>query len=111
MAEKAESRFKHKVRRDLVTLKNTWFVKIQQQTIRGTPDFLLCVNGVFVALELKVGRGKADPLQEFNLAQIIKARGISIVATPEIWDGVFKQLIDISEGNFDVHPYQQRFAK
>jgi hypothetical protein len=98
MAEKAETRFKNKVRADLASLKNTWFVKIQQQTIRGTPDFLLCVNGVFVAIELKTAKGKLDRLQEFNLDQIIKARGISIVATPKMWDGIFNQLIEISEG-------------
>lgn len=52
-------------------------------TIRGTPDFLLCVSGVFVAIELKVEDGKLDKLQEWNLQQIADSGGIAIVMTPE----------------------------
>jgi len=40
----------------------------------GVPDFLCCVNGKFVAVEAKAGRGQATALQLKNL-QLINASG------------------------------------
>lgn len=36
----------------------------------GVPDFLCCVNGHFVAIEAKAGKGEATALQLKNLAAI-----------------------------------------
>jgi hypothetical protein len=41
----------------------------------GVPDFLCCVNGKFVAVEAKAGKGLATALQLKNLAQINNAGG------------------------------------
>jgi pantoate kinase len=41
----------------------------------GVPDFLCCVNGKFVAIEAKAGKGLATALQLKNLAQINNAGG------------------------------------
>lgn len=92
-----ETRFKTKVIKDLSTLKNTWFTKIQQTAISGTPDFLVCTQGRFIALELKVDDGKLSPLQEYNLACIKNCGGISMVAMPSTWDVTFQNLIELSE--------------
>ena len=40
----------------------------------GVPDFLCCVNGKFVAIEAKAGKGQATALQLKNL-QLINACG------------------------------------
>jgi len=40
----------------------------------GVPDFLCCVNGKFVAVEAKAGKGQATALQLKNL-QLINASG------------------------------------
>ena len=40
----------------------------------GTPDFLCCINGKFVAVEAKAGKGQATALQLKNL-QLINASG------------------------------------
>lgn len=77
-----ETRFKMRVIRELKKLPNTWFVKIQQVSKSGTPDFLLCVNGRFVGLELKTDTGKLSVLQEYNLKRIEESGGIAIVMTP-----------------------------
>lgn len=45
----------------------------------GTPDFLLCYKGVFVAIEAKAGKGKATPLQLVRLNEIVKAGGIAVI--------------------------------
>lgn len=99
MAQKPETVFKSKVQKDLSSLKNTWFTKIQQQTIVGTPDFIGCINTRFFAIELKTDEGKLSKLQEYNLAQIKNAGGISIVTMPSIWQDTFQFLKKISEDN------------
>lgn len=45
----------------------------------GVPDFLCCVNGKFMAIEAKAGKGKTTALQEKNLQQIKDAGGITAV--------------------------------
>lgn len=84
---------KGKVIRFLKTLKNTAYFPIQQLAILGDPDFFLCANGRFVALELK--KSKDDPpraLQVLKLDWIKSRGGIVIVAYPENWEEVKQQL-------------------
>lgn len=45
----------------------------------GTPDFLCCINGWFLAIEAKAGKNKATDLQKIRLEEIRAAGGISIV--------------------------------
>ena len=45
----------------------------------GVPDFLCCVNGKFVAIEAKAGKGQATALQLRNLAQINNAGGYACI--------------------------------
>lgn len=53
----------------------------------------MCINGMFVALELKRdAREKADPLQEHNIKKIIAARGLAFLVFPENWQKVFETL-------------------
>ena len=80
------------------SLPNTWFVKIQQVTLRGTPDFLLCVHGVFVALELKSSSAeKPTELQAYNLAKIAKAKGLALLVHPENWNEVYSCLHKVAQ--------------
>lgn len=45
----------------------------------GVPDFILCVCGAFVAIELKAPGGKTTPLQAHTIEQIQKAGGRAVV--------------------------------
>ena len=45
----------------------------------GVPDFLCCVNGKFVAIEAKAGKGTTTALQEKNLRDIRTAGGTAMV--------------------------------
>ena len=45
----------------------------------GVPDFLCCVNGKFVAIEAKAGKGVATALQLKNLGEINKAGGYTCI--------------------------------
>tara|TARA_R110000868_G_scaffold206550_1_gene455280 strand:- start:238 stop:534 length:297 start_codon:yes stop_codon:yes gene_type:complete len=45
----------------------------------GAPDFLVCLNGHFVGIECKAGKGKPTALQEKNLNDIKRAGGEALV--------------------------------
>jgi Holliday junction resolvase len=60
----------------------------------GTPDILACINGYFVAIEVKAPEGKASELQLAKIEEIRKAGGFAYVVYPSGW---FK-LKDIIDG-------------
>jgi len=45
----------------------------------GIPDIIACVNGRFVALEVKTQSGKATKLQEATIKKILNAGGVAAV--------------------------------
>lgn len=92
MGQKPETVFRQKVVRDLTTLPDIAIFSIQQRTIVGDPDLLLCLRGIFVGLELKSAEGKPSKLQEYKLDKIRKAGGIAQVVYPDNWDEVFINL-------------------
>ena len=47
----------------------------------GLPDIILCLNGRFVAFEVKTPSGKLTPLQESTLTKIMKAKGCAYKVT------------------------------
>jgi Holliday junction resolvase len=49
----------------------------------GVPDFLVCLNGEFLAIEAKAGKGTTTALQEKNLRQIEEAGGRTLVVNEE----------------------------
>jgi hypothetical protein len=70
--------------------------KIQQLAIAGTPDFLCCISGWFVALELKrSAKEKPTKLQQYKLDRISKAGGISLVVSWDNWEKVIYFLEDL----------------
>lgn len=97
MSLKPETRFKERVLRDLRALPRCHAEKIQQRSIRGTSDIHACVRGWFVALELKVGPGRTDPLQDHVLACVERAGGFSAVVTPENWGEILATLAALPE--------------
>lgn len=97
-----EKNFKSKVQIDLSTLKNVWFVKTQERAVRGVPDVIMCLNGYFVALELKREiNSPISALQVYNIDRIKrKAQGTAFVAYPGNWEKIFNYLqkMDIWDG-------------
>lgn len=93
-----ETKFKLKIRPELEALPHSWWVKTQMVAMRGIPDFLGCVNGLFIALELKVEGKEAEPLQGWIIRKIIQAGGFGVVVTPKLWPDVHSYLNEISRG-------------
>jgi hypothetical protein len=58
-----------------------WGFKVQGQAMRGIPDLIYCIRGLFVAFEIKDPKAKSDPnrekLQEYTCELIKDARGFS----------------------------------
>lgn len=106
--KKAETIFKERVFRDLEDIHATvpiYYTKIQQVSIRGTPDVFCCINGVFIAIELKRSGAIArtdEFLQEYNLAKIRKAGGIGVTLTPEEWPEFYSKLKKLTKGEKNV---------
>lgn len=59
----------------------------------GTPDILACVNGYFLAIEVKAQNGTPSELQLVKIDQIRKAGGFAYVAYPSGWNKL-KDVID-----------------
>jgi Holliday junction resolvase len=45
----------------------------------GVPDIVGCYRGTFLAIECKAGNGKTTPLQEREIDNIRKAKGMAFV--------------------------------
>lgn len=58
----------------------------------GAPDFVVCLDGRFIGIECKAGKGKTTALQEKNLAQIRSAGGLAIVINEENLHELEKQI-------------------
>lgn len=62
-------------------------------TRSGVPDILACINGRFVAIEVKAEKGRPSELQLWNIEKIKESNGIAVIAYPKDWDDL-KKLID-----------------
>lgn len=93
MAE--EKRFENKIKKYLDE-QGCWYVKFfaNGYTKRGIPDLLCCVNGHFVAVEVKAAHGTPSELQERNIEKIGDAKGIGIVLYPKDFER-FKKLVQV----------------
>ena len=89
-----EKSFENKIKKYLKD-NDCWYVKYfaNRMTKSGIPDILACVNGSFVAIEVKATNGKPSELQLYHREEIRKAKGISIILYPEQFED-FKLLID-----------------
>ena len=82
----------------LKTLKHTEFFPIQQLSIRGDFDYILCVRGLFVGLELKREEESLRPLQMYKADQVRAKGGIAFRAGPDNWEQVKSMLLKLDEG-------------
>ena len=56
-----------------------YVIKTSDRFTAGIPDILICMEGRFIALELKVGKNKPTKIQDYHLRKIRKAGGYSQV--------------------------------
>ena len=89
----AEKTFENKIEKFLDS-QGCWYVKYlaNRKTKVGIPDILACVNGRFVAIEVKAQNGKPSELQLYHIKKIREAGGIAFILYPSGWDQ-FKTLV------------------
>jgi len=96
---KPETRFRvNQVIPFLKELKNTSYFPIQQLSILGDADFILCCNGGFVWLELKDIKESLRPLQEYKASWVVRTGGVAIKADPDNWEEVKLFLQQLNKG-------------
>ena len=85
----AEKIFENQIKRFLETLPNTWFFKYWAgpYSKAGIPDIIACVNGYFVAIEVKAENGQPSKLQERNIKGIKECRGQAYILYPKDFEG------------------------
>lgn len=97
-----ESAFAKRVWKELDKIPNSFFTTIQQKTIRGLPDVIGCINGRFVALELKRSKAEANKksgrimLQKYVIGKIIESGGSGFFVNPDNLELVLAELMEIS---------------
>lgn len=83
MAKNPETTFKENLFGKLRLIPNTYFKKIEAGAVCGIPDVLICCNGFFVMVELKVEGRKPTAIQVKNMTRINQCGGMSFVLYPE----------------------------
>ena len=88
-----EKQFENKIKKFLKS-HGIWFTKVWGGGYQkaGIPDILACVNGRFVAIELKGSSGKPTELQKYNIRRINECNGVGVILYPKDFER-FKLLI------------------
>lgn len=91
-----EKTFENKIKKFLES-KGCYFVKQFgcAFTKSGVPDLLCCVNGKFIAIEVKAENGKVSDLQTYNIERIKEAGGVAVVAKPSDFNDLKKLIEDL----------------
>ena len=71
-----------------------WYTKIWGGGFQksGIPDILCCINGIFVAVEVKASNGRPSELQKVNVSRINTSGGLALFLYPEGFEH-FKELV------------------
>lgn len=77
-------------------------------TQAGVPDILACVNGRFVAIEVKAERGRPSALQLHNLKEINNAGGLALLAYPDDFEDL-KALLNSPNNEALYSKFTKRF--
>ena len=89
-----EKAFENKVKAFLNSI-GAYYIKTHGDRFSkvGTPDILACVNGYFVAVEVKAENGKPSELQLYHLEQIENAGGLAFLLYPKDFEN-FKNFLE-----------------
>lgn len=92
----SEKLFENKIKKWLkAQVPNVWFFKVWGGGVfqsAGIPDIIGCINGRFFALEIKDVNGKPSKLQEFVIAQMVRAGAYARFVYPKDYEQVLFEL-------------------
>lgn len=96
-----EADYKRKLLKKLKAIPCSYWFSKEAGSIRGISDIIGCINGIFVALEVKRSLEEAKKyssrtaLQDKFLADIVKVKGIAYKIYPENEEDILNDLRDI----------------
>lgn len=88
-----ESKVNNALKRWASSKPDVYLCRVVMAGARGTPDFLLCVAGIFVAVECKSKKGKLSAMQSHTLHNIAESGGLVVV--PHSADEAYTALDEI----------------
>lgn len=93
----AEKTFENQIKKFLDKLPNTWYFKVWSgpYSKSGIPDIIACINGHFVALEVKADNGRASELQKRNIRVINECNGLGIIVYPKDFEKLKERLLEL----------------
>jgi hypothetical protein len=104
LAFASEAKFSEWLRKEeFPSIPKSFWYKPSTVAKRGVPDWFGCVNGFFVALELKTSHARPDParekLQRYTCDKIMDAgcRVVYARVTPDSWKKVKKEILSLLE--------------
>lgn len=75
-----EADVKEAVKEILNNLGAYWYMPVQTgYGVKGIPDFIVCLNGRFLAIETKFGKNSLSAWQDKQLLKIEAAKGLTFV--------------------------------
>lgn len=92
-----EKEFENQIKKFLNSLPKCWFYKNWSgpYSKSGIPDIIACVNGHFVALEVKAKNGRASELQKRNIRLIEQCGGYSRIVYPKDFEKLKEELLEL----------------
>lgn len=93
----AEKTFENEIKKFLNKLPNTWYFKVWSgpYSKSGIPDIIACINGHFVALEVKAENGRASELQKRNIRLINECKGQAYIVYPNDFETLKERLVEL----------------
>lgn len=92
-----EKEFENQIKKFLSSLPKCWFYKNWSGPYSklGIPDIIACINGNFVALEVKAENGRASELQKRNIRLINECKGQAYIVYPKDFEELKERLIEL----------------
>ncbi|MGL5153112.1 MAG: VRR-NUC domain-containing protein [Clostridium sp.] len=93
----AEKQFENQIKKFLDKLPDTWYFKVWSgpYSKSGIPDIIACINGNFVALEVKAENGRASELQKRNIRVINECNGLGLIVYPSDFEKLKETLLEL----------------
>lgn len=93
-----EKLYENKIKAELKR-RGHWYVKYfaNRNTRAGVPDLLCCINGKFVALEIKAEAGRVSALQAHQIEEITAAGGIAMTVYPKDYEKLLSLLDNLEK--------------
>ena len=97
-----EGKVKAKIKRALDSSERIWYFMPASNGLgrKGIPDFIVCLEGNFFAIETKADNGKLTALQQREINKINISKGLALVVTGEveaqyIADNLERRMVDV----------------